>query len=172
MMFKRIQLDGSWSLGPKGPPRWSGQKYSSNFGTVFPHYRPARPNQGLFSSQNKTGGLPVWYLIVLGFEKYSSWRLIFHLFGTPFADFLLGKWVKMGCLAKKCSVLPHFCCNDVFYWYVDDSYKNDTNQVSGWWDVTDLWWKVGFTPRAIRHVHFYWQLSSLGVQSTTSGNKV
>ena len=26
--------------------------------------------------------------------------------------------------------------------------------------MTDWWWKVGFTPRAIRHVHPYWQLSS------------
>ena len=25
--------------------------------------------------------------------------------------------------------------------------------------------KLGFTPRAIRHVHSYWQLSSLGVIS-------
>ena len=27
------------------------------------------------------------------------------------------------------------------------------------------WWNVGFTPRAIRHVHPYRQLSSLGAQS-------
>jgi len=52
------------------------------------------------------------------------------------------------------------------YWNVDYSYKNDTNRVSWWWDMTDWWWKVGFMPRAIRHVHPYWQLSSLGVISS------
>jgi len=91
------------------------------------------------------------------------------LFGTPFADFFKGKWAKMGYLANYCSVLPHFCCSDILYCIVDYSYKNDTNRVSWWWDMTDWWWKVGFTPRAIRHVHPYWQLSSLGVISTTSG---
>ena len=39
------------------PVVWT--EYSSNFGTEFPHYRPPRPNQGLFSSQNRTGGLPL-----------------------------------------------------------------------------------------------------------------
>jgi len=31
--------------------------------------------------------------------------------------------------------------------------------------MTDWWWKVGFTPRAIRHVHRNWHLSSSGVTS-------
>jgi len=79
---------GSWSLGPKGPTQWSGQKSSSNFGTEFPHYRLPRPNQGLFSSQNKTEGLPLWCHIILCVEKQIWWRLVFHLFGTPFVDFL------------------------------------------------------------------------------------
>jgi hypothetical protein len=39
----------------------------------------------------------------------------FPFFGTPFADFLEGKWAKMGYLAIYCSVLPHFNCNDIFY---------------------------------------------------------
>jgi len=97
-----------------------------------------------------------------GFEKYTWWRLIFHLFGTPFADFLSGKWAKMGYLAKYCSVLPHFCCNDNFYWNVD---KNDTNQDSGWWDMREWWWKIGFTPRAITHWSPSWQHSSSGAIS-------
>jgi hypothetical protein len=33
----------------------------------------------------------------------------------PFADFLQGKWAKMGYLTNYCSVLPHFCCNDILY---------------------------------------------------------
>ena len=37
------------------------------------------------------------------------------LFGTPFADFLQGKWAKMGYLANYCSVSPHFCRNDTLY---------------------------------------------------------
>jgi hypothetical protein len=77
----------------------------------------------------------------------------------------LVKRAKMGYLANYCSVSPHSCCNDILYWKVDYSYKNDTNRVSWWWDMTDWRWKVGFTPRAIRHVHPYWQLSSLGVIS-------
>ena len=35
--------------------------------------------------------------------------LISHLLGTPFADFLEGKWAKIGYLAKYCSILPHSC---------------------------------------------------------------
>jgi len=61
---------------------------TANFGTKFPHYRPPRSNQGLFLSRNKRRGLPLWYQIILGFKKYIWWGLIFHLFGTPFADFL------------------------------------------------------------------------------------
>ena len=71
----------------------------------------------------------------------------------------------MGYLAKYCSVLPHFRCNDI-YWYVNDSYKNDINQVSGWWDMTEWWWKIGFTPRAIRQFCRDWQHSSLGAISS------
>jgi len=85
-------------------------------------YRPPRPKQDLFSSQNKTGGLPLWYQIILGFIKYIWWRLIFnktgglplwyqiilgfikyiwwrlifHLFGTPFAGFLKENGPKWG----------------------------------------------------------------------------
>ena len=64
----------------------------------------------------------------------------FSTFLAPFLlIFLMVKWAKMGYLAKYCSVLPHFCCSDIFYWNVDDSYKNDTNQVSGWWDMREWW---------------------------------
>jgi hypothetical protein len=75
-------------------------------------------------------------------------------------------------LAKYCSVLPHFCCSDIFYWNVDDSYKNDTNQVSGWWDMREWWWKIGFMPWAIRHVRRNWQFSSSGVAKTPLGTKI
>jgi len=37
--------------------------------------------------------------------------------------------------------------------------KNDTNQVSGWWDVREKWWKIGFTPQANRHFCPSWQHS-------------
>jgi hypothetical protein len=38
----------------------------------------------------------------------------FPPFWHPFVDFLQGKWAKMGYLANCCSVLPHFCCNDIY----------------------------------------------------------
>ena len=69
----------------------------------------------------------------------------------------------MGCLAKYCSVLPHFCRNDILYWIVDNSYKNNTNQVSWWWDMTEWWWKIGFMPQAIRRVPQTGQFSNSGV---------
>jgi hypothetical protein len=154
--------------GQKEPPQWSGQKSSSNFGTEFPHNRPPRPNQDLFSSQNKTGGLSLWYQIVLGFEKYIWWRLIFHLFGTPFADFSKGNGGEIGQNGVSGQVLLRFApflLQEYFYWNVDDSYKNDTNQVIGWWDMREWWWKIGFTPRAIKHVCPSWQHSSSGANS-------
>ena len=52
------------------------------------------------------------------------------LFGTPpYADFFLGKWAKMGYLANYCSVLPHFCCNDILYKNVDYSYRHKSGQL-------------------------------------------
>jgi len=69
-------------------------------------------------------------------------NLDFHPFWHPFCWFFKGKWAKMGYLANYCSVLPHFCCNDILYWNVDYSYEKDTNRVS-WWDMTHWWWKVG-----------------------------
>jgi hypothetical protein len=39
-----IKLDGSWSLGPEGPPQWSGQKYSKIWQTfhITGHHAPTR----------------------------------------------------------------------------------------------------------------------------------
>ena len=106
----------------------------------------------------------------LTYWKPDLVELCFPPFGTPFADFFRGKWAKMEYLANNSLVLPHFCCNDIVYQKVDYAYKNVTTRVSWWWDVTDWWWKVGFTPRAIRHVHLYWQfqawvLSTSGCQA-------
>jgi len=69
------------------------------------------------------------------------------------SDHLTNDWV----------VLPHFCCNDILYW---NSYINDSNQVSGWWEMREWWWKVGFTPRKIRHWSPSWQYSSSGATSS------
>ena len=147
--------------GQMDHPR-SGQKSSSNFGTECLRIEPPHSTQGLFSPQNTTVILLLWSEIVWHAEN----RMFSTHFGTPFAIFL-GKWAKIGSLTNYCSVSPHYCCNDILYWNVDLSYRKDTNRVSWWWDMTGWWWKVGFTPRAIRHVHPYWQLSSLGVQSTS-----
>ena len=64
--------------------------------TLQAHYRPPRLNQGLFSSQNKTGGLPLWYQTILSFEKYIWWGLISHLFWHPFFWFSLREMGQNG----------------------------------------------------------------------------
>jgi hypothetical protein len=77
--------------------------------------------------------------------KWSIWPS-----AAPFAPFLL-QWY--------------------FDWNVNDSYKNDTNQVSGWWNMREWWWKIGFTLRAIRCVRRNWLVSSLGaIRRATSGS--
>jgi len=40
--------------------------------------------------------------------------LIFHLAGTPFADFLQGKWAKMKYLTNSWAVSFHFYRNDIY----------------------------------------------------------
>ena len=45
---------------------------------------------------------------------YGTW--FSTLFGTPFAEICQGKWAKMEYMANYCSVLPHFCCNNILYW--------------------------------------------------------
>jgi len=156
-------------LGPKDHPGGLDRN-TANFGTEFQHYRPPRPNQGPFSSQNKTGGLPLWTLIILGFEKYTWWRLIFHLFGTPFA-FISREMGQNRVSGQVLLRFAPFLLQWYFYWNVDDLYKNDTNQVCGWWELREWWWKIGFTPWAIRHVRRNWQFSSSGVAIIPLGTK-
>ena len=113
---------------------------------------------------SKTTGVLQWSKIAWHAENRIWWNLVFHPFWNPLCGFFQREMGQnMGYLANYCSVSPHFCCNDFLYCNADYSYIIDTNRVSWWWDMTDWWWKVGFTPRAIRHVHPYWQLSSLGV---------
>jgi hypothetical protein len=93
-------------------------------------------------------------------NRLTCWKpdlveLGFSPFLAPLLLIFKGKWAKIGYLANYCSVLPHFCCNDILYCNLGYSYKNDTNRVSWWWDMTDWWWNIGFTLRAIRHVHPY-----------------
>jgi len=40
--------------------------------------------------------------------------LIFHLFGTPFVNFLKGKWAKMEYLTNYWVVSLHFSCKDIY----------------------------------------------------------
>ena len=63
-------------------------------------------------------------------EIQNRGKLIFHLSGTPFADFFQGKWAKMGYLTKYWSVPLQNFCNDVLSSNVHYSSKNDTNRVS------------------------------------------
>ena len=68
-------------------------------------------------------------------------------------------------IAKKTNhsaVSLHFCCNDILYLNVHVLRINGTNQISIWWDMTDLHWKVGFTPRKTEHAPHYGQASYSG----------
>ena len=111
---KITQVDGSQSLGPNGPPQWSGQNISSFFGTWYLSNEP-HSTQGLISPQNTTGVLLLWWEIVQNAKIRIGWNLVFHPFWHPFCWFLEGKWAKMGYLANYCSVSPHVCCNAILY---------------------------------------------------------
>ena len=142
-----IKLDDSWSSGPREPPQWSGQESSSNFGPEFPHNRPPRPKQDLFSSQNKTRRGLVWYQIILDFEEQIWWRLVFHLLLI-----FQGKWAKMEYLTNYLAVSLHFCCNNMYSSKEHHWFKNVPDWCSSWWDLAGWQWKVGLTPWTIRRV--------------------
>jgi hypothetical protein len=133
-----------------------GQKYSSKFGTEFHitgHHAPTRA-----SFHPKTRQDDFLY------DTKSSWGLtsIFEgWFPTFQAPLLLifskgngPKWGIWPCTAPFCPIFV------AMIFFTDDSCKNDTNQVSGWW-------KIVFTPRAIRHVRRNWLFLSLGAISTS-----
>jgi hypothetical protein len=94
-------------LRPNGPPQWSGQKSSSNFGTECVRIEPPHSTQGLFSPQNTTG-------FFYDQESFDTLKTGFGgtwfstLFGTPFAEFVKGEWAKMGYLANYCSASLRF----------------------------------------------------------------
>jgi len=72
---------------------------------------------------------------------------------------------KMAEIAKKTNhsaVSLHFCCNDILYLNVHVLRINGTNQISMWWDMSDLHWKVGFTPWKTEHAPHYGQASYSG----------
>jgi len=53
IFLMQIVFDGPQSLGSIGPPQWSGQKSSSDFGTEFPHYRPLGPIRTSFHPKTR-----------------------------------------------------------------------------------------------------------------------
>ena len=83
---------------------------SSNFGTGCLRIEPPHSTQGLFSPQNTTRVLRYDQEL---FDMRIWWNMVFHPFGHPLCWLFKGKWAKMGYLANYCSVLPHFCCNDI-----------------------------------------------------------
>ena len=63
---------------------------SSNFGTECLRIEPPHYTQGLFSPQNTTGVLLLWWGIIWDAENGIWWNLVFHPFGHPFC------WMEMG----------------------------------------------------------------------------
>jgi hypothetical protein len=88
----------------------------------------------------------------------NLWGLPNSLLGK-WANFLLGKWAKMKYLTMYWVVLPHFCCNDIFFWDVDKS---------GQWVVRyeRMVVKIGLTPCKIIHWSPSWQHLSSGAISS------
>ena len=99
----------------------------------------------------------VWkvYLVKVGFPFLAPLLLIFSK----------GNGLKWGAWPSTAPFCPIFVAMIFFHWNVDRSYKNDTNKVSGWWDMREWWWKIGFMSRKTRRVCPSWQHSSSGAAS-------
>jgi len=72
----------------------------------------------------------------------------------------------MGYLTNYWVVSLLYCCNGIYLSNEHHLFKNDPDWCSRWWDMADWQWKVGFTPRAIRHVHPCLWIWSSGVMSS------
>jgi hypothetical protein len=100
----------------------------------------------------------------LGFYRVDLVKVKFPPFWHPFC------WLFLKENGSKWSIWPttgSFCLIFVaMILSIENSYKNDTNQVSGWWDMREWWWKIGFTPRKIRHWSPSWQHLSLSAISS------
>ena len=104
---------------------------------------------------------------ILGFKKQIWWRLVFHLFGSPFVKFLLGKWAKVEYLTDCLVVSLHFCCINKYHFIIKNIRGiQDPEWCCRWWDLVDWQWKVGFMPRAIRHGPPCLQIESSGVMNS------
>ena len=81
----------------------------------------------------------------------------------------MGKQNMLAYLPNQLTVSLQFFCNDVCFLL---GLYNTKNNVIWWcgWPAKILWWKIGFTPQAIRHFCQYRQHSSSGaISSATSG---
>ena len=96
------------------------------------------------------------------FWKADLVKVGFPPFWHPFRWFPIREMGQSGVSDQLLGHFTPFLLQWYFFWNVDDSYKKDTNQVSGWWDMREWWWKIGFTPRKIRHWSPSWQHSSSG----------
>ena len=81
--------------------------------------------------------------------------------------FCMGKQPVLAYIPKYLIVSPHCFCNDICLLHGLHSTRNHVIWNGGWPAVKVLWWKVGFTPRAIWRVPQTRQFSSSGVLSTS-----
>ena len=98
----------------------------------------------------------------LGFWKVGLVKVDFPPFWHPFCWFSLR---EMGQNAVSDQLLGRFT-PILLQWYLSKEhhwYKNVPVWCIRWWDTKNVWWNVGFTPRAIWHGLHYWLLSRLGV---------
>jgi len=96
--------------------------------------------------------------------RFGGGRILTH-FGTPFAAFLR-EMTKNRHLTNHWVFSLQFFCNDVYLLQEHQNIKNHVIWCSGW-SAVDIWlWKVGFTPRPIRHGRRDVNLSSSGAMKS------
>jgi len=88
----------------------------------------------------------------LGVWKVYLVKVDFPPFWHPFCWFLRREMGQNGVSGQVLLRFAPFLLQLYFLCNLDDSYKNGTSQVIGWWDMREWWWKIGFTLRAIRPI--------------------
>jgi len=110
-----------------------------------------RSHQSSFYPQKPTSILLLRCQLILDVET-QVWRgSVFDPFQHPYAEFFQGKRPTNTHLTNRWVLSLQFFCNDLCLSHEHQTTKYHEIWCRGWSGV-DIWlWKVGFTPRSIRH---------------------